>query len=233
MKKPYIRKLEEVAGFVVWIVNGYWIRRNLEDDFTNYAQHYQFNFIPKKEFWIDIESSKRKESKYYIQSMLIMNKLMAEGISRKKAIKIANEMEEIERKKSKIVQRLGKEKEDQLNTIKKVHKKFLKRLSFNGIKVWLVKGDLVRALFYPDFTQGGHEFVYSFIPPGEVWLDDDLYKKEIPFVLIHELHERRLMSQGDKYDPSHEESNKIEYSCRQNPKEIEKQLKTELILNKR
>jgi len=31
-------------------------------------------------------------------------------------------------------------------------------------------------------------------------IDDSIYYKEIPFVLIHELHERRLMIKGRKYD---------------------------------
>ena len=90
MKRPYIKKIDEVAGFKVWIVNGYWIRKHICDDFTNYAQHYQFEFIPEDEFWIDTEANKRKEAQYYIRAMLVMNKLMAEGISRKKAAKIAD-----------------------------------------------------------------------------------------------------------------------------------------------
>lgn len=232
VKKPYIKKISEIAGFSVWLVNGYWIRRKLEKDFTNYAQHYQFSFIPENEFWIDLEATKKKEIDYYIQSMLIMNKMIKERIPRKKAAKIACDIEEAEREKSKVVQRLEKEKNNQEKIIKKIHKTFMKRVSSEKCKVWLVKGELVRALFYTDFTQGGHEFVYEFVPKGEVWIDDDLYKKEIPFVLIHELHERALMSKGVKYDPAHAKSNILEYSCRNNPKKTQEVLDKEIKINK-
>lgn len=230
MKRPYVKKIDEIAGFKVWIVNGYWIRKNICDDFTNYAQHYQFEFIPEDEFWIDIEATKRKEVKFYIQAMLVMNKLMAEGISRKKAARIADELEKVERSKTKAVKKLEEEKQDEEKTIKKIHKTFLKRLSGN-VKVWIVRGDLVRALFYADFTQGGHEYVYKFIPKGEVWLDDDIFKKEIPFVLIHELHERRWMARGLRYDPAHEYANAVEYDCRNNPNKIKRRLRLEIRMN--
>lgn len=233
MKKPYIKRLTEIGGFVVWVVNGYWIRKHLDNDFTNYAQHYQFEFIPEKEFWIDLEASKRKESGFYIQSMLMMDKLIGEGMSRENAAKITGEMEELERSKSKIVQRLEKDKENKQSIIKRVHKSLLKRLSFHGIKVWLVRGDLIRALFYNDFTQGGHEFVYDFVPKGEIWIDDDLYKKDMPFVLIHELHERRLMARGMDYNSAHSKANVIEYSCRNNSAKIYSTLKRELRFNQK
>ena len=42
--------------------------------------------------------------------MLLMNKLLKGGLDRKKAAKIACKIEEIERKKSKVVQRLEKDK---------------------------------------------------------------------------------------------------------------------------
>ncbi len=233
VKKPYIKKISEVAGFTVWLVNGYFIRRKIEKDFTNYAQHYQFKFIPKDEFWIDVESTKRKETEYYIQSMLLMNKLIKEGIPRKKAARIACEIEEAEREKSKRIKKIEKEKKDEQKILKKIHKKLIKRVSGGKYKVWIVKGELVRALFYTDFTQGGHEFVYDFVPKGEVWIDDDLYKKEIPFVLIHELHERRLMSQNMSYEKAHAKANILEYSCRNKPEKTQEVLKKEIKINEK
>ena len=49
-KKPYIKKYEEIAGFQVWIVDGDYIRNNLDIEFTNYGQHYRFKIIPKMNF---------------------------------------------------------------------------------------------------------------------------------------------------------------------------------------
>jgi len=84
MKKPYLIKLREIGGFKVYLVDGIYIRKNLDEDFTNYAQHYQFKFIPKNEFWIDKGASKIEE-RFYTNTMLILNDLMAKGISHKKA----------------------------------------------------------------------------------------------------------------------------------------------------
>ncbi len=54
---------------------------------------------------------------------------------------------------------------------------------------------------------------------------------EIKFVLLHELHERNLMSKGMKYDPAHKSSSKIEYACRKHLKDIDKELKKEIEKN--
>ena len=108
----------------------------------------------------------------------------------------------------------------------------MKKFSSDKCKVWIVRRELVRALFYTDFTRGGHGFVYDFVLKGEVWIDDDLYRKEIPFVLIHELHERELMSKGMKYEQAHAKSNILEYSCRNNPKKTQEILDKEIKTNK-
>lgn len=66
IKKPYIKKELEIAGFTVWVVDGRYIRENLNEDFNNFGQRYQFKFIPKKELWIDKEHSGGKGEKSFI-----------------------------------------------------------------------------------------------------------------------------------------------------------------------
>jgi len=228
-KKPYIKKICDVEGFHVWYVNGYWIRKHLEKEFTNFSQHYQFKFIPKNEFWIDQEQGK-KETKYFIGTLLLMNRLLSQGLTRKQANKLASSVETAERDKSKSIIKLKSSKNKEV-VLKKVRKEFLKRYSGN-VKVWLVRGDLVRSLFYTDFTQGGHDKVYKFVPKGEVWIDDDLFKKERIFVVIHELYERYWMAKGMSYDKAHGRASKIEYQCRNNPKLINDILRREIRRNK-
>ncbi len=46
------------------------------------------------------------------------------------------------------------------------------------------------ACFDIDFTAGGHDYVYEFVPENEVWIDDDIAEAERGYVLVHELHER-------------------------------------------
>ncbi len=123
--------------------------------------------------------------------------------------------------------RKGIEKKQKIKeTAESVHKRLLKKYS-KKLKVWIVDGRLVRDIFFIDFTEGGHDKVYPFIPAGEIWLDDDLTLREIKFVLLHEIHERNLMVQGEHYHSAHESSSEIEYFCRKNPKLLDRYLKRE------
>jgi hypothetical protein len=227
IKKAYMKKYANVFGFKVWIVNGKYIRSNIDEEFTNFGQNYGFNFIPKNEFWIDKERSPGEE-KYFIETMLAMNRLISNGIEEEKAAKIADRIERRERSKSKLMKRELKIKKHNGDIIKTVHKSLIKKYSNDKIKIWVIRGEVVRDLFFLDFTEGGHDKVYDFVPENEVWIDDDLSLNERNFVLLHELHERNLMSKGMKYDPAHKSSSEIEYKCRKHPKMLDKCIKKEL-----
>jgi hypothetical protein len=230
MKKPYLKKFTKIADFTAWIVDGEYIRENIDEEFTNYGQHYLFPFIPKNEFWIDKERISGEE-KYYIHSMLTINRLLARGMSHGKAIKIADQEERSERAKSTLMKkRIGLKKYPK-KLIDSIHKNLLQKYSNKKIKVWIVSGEIVRDLFFLDFTEGGHGYIYSFIPKNEVWIDDDIEPDEIKFVLLHEMHERALMSKGMKYDLAHADSSKAEYYCRKHPEQIDIKLKKEIEKN--
>jgi hypothetical protein len=242
MKKPYIKKIGDVAGFHVWYVNGYWIRNNLDRQFPNYGWNRTFVFIPKDEIWIEYPD-KKKEAKFFIDMFLAMDRAYKNGKTHTEAVKIANRVEARERNKVEIIKRYRKIKVKKI-ILDKVHKQpFLKKYSKN-ISIWIVKGNLVRSLFNVDFNQGGHHQVYPFIPEQEIWIDDEIYKKERPFVLIHELHERKLMLKGWHYDPvgqnifirkkqaktksAHFVAEELEFWCRNHPKSIRKILLKEI-----
>lgn len=232
MKKPYIKKYKRVYNnILVYIVDGKYIRDNIDEEFTNCAMHEQFKFIPKNEFWIDKEG-KAGEKKFYIDSMIFMRRLLERGVSYKEAWRISDNFDRAERTKPKRMEekiRLKKNPEKILNLI---HKQLLKEYS-KHIKIWIVDGEAVRGLFFNNFTQGGHGYVYNFIPKDEIWIDDDIGRNEIPLVLLHELHERRLMQKKKlDYDTAHIRSSKIEYYCRQHPKMLDKKLKKEIDKNR-
>lgn len=245
VNKPYVKKFCEIANFTVWIVDGYYIRKNVDEEFTNYGQHKRFGFIPKNELWID-KARKLGEEKFYIDSMLIMHRLIVEGISHNKAIKIADKIEKRERAKTKLMQQELEIKDDNKKLLDSIHEKLLKCYSKNGLKAWIVKGEVVRDLFFLDFVEGGHGYVYPFIPKDEVWIDDNVEPKEIKYVLLHELHERNLMAKGWCYDVdtasnlktgtikkgAHPDSSRIEYYCRFHPKETAKKIAIEIRRNK-
>jgi hypothetical protein len=87
-------------------------------------------------------------------------------------------------------------------------------MTMGNVHVWLVSGEAVRTLYFLDFTEGGHDKVYPFVPDNEVWIDDDLGEGERKFVLIHELYERWLMARGKEYEEAHYPSSSLEFFCR-------------------
>lgn len=229
--KPYLKKVKTVEDFDVWEVDGKYIRDNIDREFTNFGQHYRFPFIPTHEFWLDKEFG-TIERKFFIDHMIVEWHLMHDGKSYEYAIGKADTQEIKERKKSALMIRV--EKELQALPAKTVPKEIYKeKLAENeGVYVWVVNGQLVRDLYYIDFTEGGHHFVYGFVPYNEVWIDDDLNPTERYYVLLHELHERYLMHSGLTYDHAHHSSSIIEYKCRRDPSQLEKCLADEIEKNR-
>lgn len=232
LKKPYIKKFGKTAGFAVWVVDGKYIRKNIDEEFMNFGQHYQFKFIPKKEFWIDKQYGDGDETRYFVENLLIQYRLMAKGIDYRRASDIGESKEMHERAKHEIIMKEMHTQEKREHLFDKVRKRQLKAYS-KEIQVWVVIGRLVRDFFFINFTEGGHDLVYSFIPKKEIWIDDDISQKERKFVLLHELHERNLMAKGMNYEEAHNDSSKVEFSCRNNPKTIDKLIKKELKKAKR
>ena len=230
LQKPYNKKLETVENFTIWDVDGHYIRDNINREFTNFGQHYRFPFIPKHEFWIDHESSPG-ELDYFINHLLIEWYMMAKGIDFDTAISAGDAIEIQERKKS----------AQAIKAVKEIHKthaipKELYKEKLHGycknLDIWVVSGELVRDLYFIDYTEGGHHYVYDWVPMNEVWIDDDLTPAERPYVILHELHERHLMSKGFNYSKAHYSSSAIEYHCRLNPKDLDKYIEKEIELNK-
>jgi hypothetical protein len=227
MRKPRIKKYCKISKFSVWIVDGKYIRDNINEEFTNFGQHYRFPFIPRNEFWIDNEYGEGNEEEFYIEHLLVENRLMEKGMKYDKAIEIADRVESRERAKSLGLIKEFKNKPKKEEIIKLIHKILWKEYSINGLKVWIVRGELVRDFFFIDFTEGGHDRVYNFVPKGEIWIEEDLNPKERGFVFLHELHERNLMVKGKTYNEAHRSASKVEYSCRKHLRNLDKKIRKE------
>lgn len=215
LKPPYLSKAAERGRFVIWIVDGTYIRAQIDEEFTNFGQHYRFKYIPMDEFWIDREAG-HDELRFFIDHLLVEHRLMARGMPYDQAIELADRAERAERRKSADFRRVAR---SGLPDGRAVHERLWKSLA-DGVSVWIVNGRMVRSVFDIDFTEGGHDHVYEFVPSNEVWIDDDLAEVERPYVLLHELHERNLMAKGWDYDRAHADSSKIEYHCRHHPEEL-------------
>ncbi len=224
MKPPYIKKLDERGDLSVWSVDGAYIRSHIDEEFTNFGQHYRFPYIPEKELWIDREA-KNDETAFYIDHLLVEHRLMAKGMSYDDAITRADLAERAERRKAGDLARMthaGKKLPDGAS----VHVELWKKLE-DDVSVWIVDGRMVRSVFDIDFTEGGHDHVYEFVPDNEVWIDNDLEEQERGYVLLHELHERNRMAQGLPYSKAHAESSRLEYHCRHHPDELHDYLEAE------
>jgi hypothetical protein len=223
LKPPYLKKVGQRGRMSIWIVDGTHVRTHIDEEFTNYGQHYRFPNIPEDEFWLDKEG-KPDEQKFFIDHLLVEHRLMARGIPYDDALDAADKAELAERKKAGDVRRMTKG--GSLPDPKQVHIRLWKKLE-TEVSVWIVDGRLVRSVFDVDYTEGGHDYVYEFVPENEVWIDNDLEEAERPYVLLHELHERNLMAKGWNYSDAHEDSSKVEYHCRHHPDELHQALAKE------
>jgi hypothetical protein len=224
LKPPYLQKDDQRGDFQVWIVDGAYVRGHIDEEFTNFGQHYRYAYIPDKEFWIDQEAE-HDERQFFIDHLLAEHELMAKGKSYADALTEADRLERIERRRSGDIGKVthaGQALPDPAT----VHERLWKQLE-NGIRVWVVNGRLVRSAFDIDFTAGGHDHVYEFVPSGEIWIDDAIEENERGFVLLHELHERNRMEKGMPYSQAHAESSRLEFHCRHHPDELHDALAAE------
>ena len=224
LRPPYVRQLDERGDMKVWVVDGSYVRGHIDEEFTNFGQHYRFPFIPSNELWLD-DASESDEQQFFIDHLVVENRLMAKGASYGKALAAGDQAERKERRRAGDVARLTHHGQ-KLPDGHDVHKRLWKKLE-NGVAVWIVSGRMVRSVFDIDFTEGGHDYVYEFVPEKEVWIDDDILEPERPYVLVHELRERNRMASGWPYSKAHAESSRVEYRCRHHPDDLHEALAAE------
>lgn len=110
-KNIYVKKINTVGDYAVWLVDGALIRKEINENFVKCADSNQFGFVPKNEFWID-EDLDPKEYHYFIDRFIYEQGLMDSGKSYAKADKKADEFEKEERQNSTEVQKLSESKLD-------------------------------------------------------------------------------------------------------------------------
>lgn len=222
-EQPRLRKAGVKDGLSIWIVDGRYIRDHMDIEFTNFGQHYVFKFIPPKELWLD-EEARPDEQRFFVDHLIAERAAMARGLPYDSAVGIGDRVERIERKAA---GDLGKVKgANGVADPRKTHEEEWMHTDSN-LDVWIVDGRLVRSGFDVEFTEGGHDRVYDYVPHNEVWIDNDLLAAERPFVLLHELHERNLMVKGEPYEEAHADANKSELYFRHHPDELARGLERE------
>jgi len=223
-KAPYVTRIEQRGELNIWVVDGSYVRGHIDEEFTNFGQHYRYSYIPKNEFWLDQEAE-HDERRFFIEHLLVEHRLMEQGKSYAEAFVEADKHERTERRRAGDMRKVTSNGNSLPNGAE-MHEKIWKALE-SGITVWIVNGRLVRSTFDIDYTEGGHDKVYKFVPTNEVWIDDAIVEQERGYVLLHELHERNQMSKGMPYNQAHAESSKIEFRCRHHPDELHDALAAE------
>src|SRR5438093_8874150 len=96
IRLPYVKKLKRWGKMTIWLVDGAYVRKNIDEEFNNFGHHYTFSEIPLNEFWMDQETDP-DEQKFYIHHLKIEFRLMANGTDEDMAREKANQSERKER----------------------------------------------------------------------------------------------------------------------------------------
>ncbi|MBI2120586.1 MAG: hypothetical protein HYT94_03110 [Parcubacteria group bacterium] len=226
----YLQSIGEHEGLSVWLVDGEKIRKDIDENFVQYDHHARFRFIPADEIWIDQETNK-DERKYFLENISWERKFMKEGMTLEEAVEKADKLEARERRESLRVKNILTAHHMRKKALEKIRKEKLCEYSSDTVQVYLVYGEFVRDFYLVEYAEGGHDLVYSFIPRGEIWIEEVLHPSEQKFIILHELHERFLMSQGKDYPHAHKGATIIEDHFRENPEGLEERIREELLKN--
>jgi signal peptidase I len=207
VKKPYIKLYRQLGPYSVWIVDGEWLRKNKDIDFTNFGYHGDKPYIPDKEWWLDVDLGVI-EYRFYLENVMTRYFAVKEGATTDEARILGDKAEKKERAKANPSKYKNISSED-------IKKKYVGKIG--DVNVYIVAGDEVRVLD-EDYAEGGHDIVYPYVKPSySIWLDDSLKKKAYRLILVHEFYERSMMAFGMKYERAHYRASIIELWCRDYP----------------
>ena len=94
LKPPYLEKADKRGDLQVWIVDGSYVRGHIDEEFTNFGQHYRYPYIPADELWIDREAED-DERRFFVDHLLVEHRLMAQGMPYERAIEAADREERL------------------------------------------------------------------------------------------------------------------------------------------
>ncbi|MDO8494899.1 MAG: hypothetical protein Q7S32_00010 [bacterium] len=165
----------------VKFVDGFKLRNTIDPNFGGHFTSEYAPYIPPDEVWI--EDYLRPEEEFFLKLFKTEQELYAQ---KKTFAEIRAHLQLEARKKG---------------TPPDFYKHIIEQA---GLVIAYVDGKIVREYLDPYFISGGHDLVYNYIPKNEVWIDNLNYTADQPFVLVHELFERDLMSKGRDYHSAHD-----------------------------
>jgi hypothetical protein len=188
------------------------------EEFGNFAVHDEFpRLIPENEIWIT-DRLADEEGVFFIANALAQLRTREQG-DEDRAYDAGENVERFLRHRLRGAEYRGG----------KPHKRVPERIYVEqyttlpdptrpgeDVTVWLIDGAVARDFYKTDYTEGGHGYVYRWVPKDEIWLEVTLVRSEVPYILTHEFLERRLMHDaGLDYDTAHNICSKVEYTLRE------------------
>src|SRR3989344_2444457 len=164
-KNIYLKKIDKIGNYEVWLVDGSYVRKVINENFVEFDHHFNHSFVPKNEFWID-EQTNHNEWRFFIDRMFLEQGLVRVGESNKEASEAGAMLEKKERREDLKHNHSDILNNDRRELLKKIKKKMIKDY-VGKVKIWLVDGKIVRDFFLVDYAAGGHDKVYAFIPKDE------------------------------------------------------------------
>lgn len=230
-KQSKKKEIGRWGKFHLYLVDDEAIRNKAEyaEEFSDYGVNLgkkglptiNFKFIPSNEIWI-AKSIKIGERHFIIDNSLAYIKAIERGTPPDKAYDIALRYEKSARTKDAIQKLRLKNNTSFINL---PHKEIAEKIYVSEytaikdvddtVKIYLVEGEYVRDLHKTDYVEGGHGYVYPWIPENEIWVDSSIDSKEIPVIVLHEFTERTLMKYKKiSYARAHIAASKVEFEHR-------------------
>jgi hypothetical protein len=188
-----------------------------DEEFGNFATQKEFrNLIPKGEVWLS-EKTVEPEGLFFMADAMMWLKQEAHGVPEERAYTAGLNVERFLRERIDGIKfRAGRPHKRVPPEIYVEHYATLPDVKF-PVDVWVIDAGLVRSLYKTDYTEGGHGYVYRWVPKGEIWIEHTLDHRELPFIVAHENLELRLMRDAKlDYDTAHEICSKVEFKLRKN-----------------
>lgn len=206
-------------GWAVYAVNAYAVRdvAQPDEEFGNFATKKEFpTLIPEGEIWI-ADRNIEQEGIFFIADALTREKECERGVPEETAYTAGLNVERALRERlTGLKFRAGRPHKRVPQTVYVEHYITIPDEKW-PVEVWGADGCVIRSLYKTDYVEGGHGYVYRWVPKNEIWVEKALGRRELPFIVVHEYLEMRLMRDRKvDYHRAHEICAKVEFQMRKN-----------------
>lgn len=225
------RLIDKWGKYSFYLVDDAKIRNQAEyaEEFSDYGLNIgkrglptlNFKFIPENEIWI-AKSIRPSERHFIISNALAYIRGIERGndpcVSYDNALlhEQSNRIKDA-RNRLRLKSKIKTEVKGHADIPKKVYlKKYgvIKDVTEN-VNIYIINGEVLRDLYKTDYVEGGHAYVYDWIPIDEIWIESTVKSDEIPVIILHEFLERTLMKYKKfPYVRAHVAASKIEFEHR-------------------